>query len=41
MLYEGTNSKQTPRAEEHVHKNIQALYVLLSSYIFCTHKDLA
>ena len=37
-LYEGTNSKQIPRVEEHVHKNIQALYILLPSHIFCTYK---
>ena len=39
-LYEGTNSTQISWVEEHVNKNIQALYVLLPLYILCTYKGL-
>ena len=40
-LCEGTNSQQIPRVKGHVNKNIQAFYVLLPLYIFCTYKVLA
>ena len=38
VLYEGTDSKQILWVEEHVNKNMQALYVSLPSYIFCAYK---